>query len=63
MRRTGGGPLSLFRRADTTELTSPKGKVEKVTGNAQIEVDTAAPKEAAVLTVVIVAGSDVRPRS
>lgn len=28
------------QRADATEFTSPKGKTEKVTGNAQIEVDS-----------------------
>jgi DNA-binding transcriptional LysR family regulator len=28
------------QRADTTEFTSPTGEVEKVTGNAQIEVDS-----------------------
>jgi DNA-binding transcriptional LysR family regulator len=28
------------QRADTTEFVSPKGKTEKVTGNAQIEVDS-----------------------
>ncbi len=28
------------QRADTTEFTSPDGQIEKVTGNAQIEVDS-----------------------
>lgn len=32
--------ISYQQRADTIEITSPTGKVEKVTGNAQIEVDS-----------------------
>lgn len=32
--------IQYQQRADTVEFTSPKGAIEKVTGNAQIEVDS-----------------------
>jgi DNA-binding transcriptional LysR family regulator len=35
-----GDWIRYQQRADTTEFTSPRGKIEKVTGQAQIEVDS-----------------------